>query len=309
MISATTTAAFFDRSTSDIAALRAQANALQGQISSGQKLDTASQDPVAAARLRELTRAQTLSATDTTASNRANADLTLADTSLQSFADAVTQAQQLATQAANGVLNTSQRASIGVQLSQIHSQLVQLANTRDATGNTLFGGQVAGGASGQAYTLDASGNASYTGTTTATQVSLGEGQSVTTSLTGPEFLNFNVAGAPTDLLTTIKTLADALQGGSSNPQAAAQSSLTALNTGLDAIANAQTVVGSRLAFVDLATQHRQTVSDLRTTEQSDLGGTDIASTVVQLQQTLLVLSASQESFTKLASLNLFDKIN
>ncbi len=305
MISSTTTSAFFDRSTQDIAALRAQAETLQGQISSGQKLGTASQDPVAAARLRELTRAQSLSATDTTASNRAQADLTLTDTTLQSFADAVTQAQQLATQAASAVLNTSQRASIGVQLAQIHGQLVSLANTRDATGSALFGGQ----ASGQAYTVNASGQASYTGTTSATQVSLGEGQTVTTSLTGPEFLNFNVAGAPTDLLATIKTLADALQGGSSNPQAAAQSSLTALNTGLDTIANAQTVVGSRLAFVDLATQHRQTVGDLRTTEQADLGGTDIASTVVQLQQTLLVLQASQDSFSKLSNLSLFNKIN
>ena len=305
MISSTTTSAFFDRSTQDIAALRAQANTLQGQISSGQKLDTASQDPVAAARLRELTRAQTLSATDTTAANRATTDLTLADTALQSFADAVTQVQGLATQAASAVLNTSQRAAIGVQLSQIHGQLVQLANTRDVTGNALFGGQT----SGQAYTIDAAGNASYTGTATSTQVSLGEGQSVTTSLTGPEFLNFNVAGAPTDLLATIKTLADALQSGSGNPQAAAQSSLTALGTGLDAIANAQTVVGSRLAFVDLTNQHRQTVGDLRTTEQGDLGGTDIASTVVQLQQTMLVLQASQTSFARLSSLNLFDKIN
>ena len=304
MISSTT-AAFFDRSTQDIAALRAQANTLQGQISSGQKLGTASQDPVAAARLRELTRAQTLSATDTTTANRANADLTLADTTLQSFADAVIQAQGLATQAASAVFNTSQRASIGVQLSQIRSQLVQLANTRDATGNALFGGQT----SGQAYTIDAAGNASYTGTTSATQASLGEGQSVTTSLTGPEFLNFNVAGAPTDLLATIKTLADALQISTGNPQAAAQSSLTALGTGLDAIANAQTVVGSRLAFVDLTNQHRQSVSDLRTTEQGDLGGTDIASTIVQLQQTMLVLQASQTSFAKLSSLNLFDKIN
>ena len=304
MISSTT-AAFFDRSTQDIAALRAQANTLQGQISSGQKLGTASQDPVAAARLRELTRAQTLSATDTTTANRANADLTLADTTLQSFADAVIQAQGLATQAASAVFNTSQRASIGVQLSQIHSQLVQLANTRDATGNALFGGQT----SGQAYTINAAGNASYTGTTSATQASLGEGQSVTTSLTGPEFLNFNVAGAPTDLLATIKTLADALQISTGNPQAAAQSSLTALGTGLDAIANAQTVVGSRLAFVDLTNQHRQSVSDLRTTEQGDLGGTDIASTIVQLQQTMLVLQASQTSFAKLSSLNLFDKIN
>jgi len=224
---------------------------------------------------------------------------------MQSFADAVTQAQQLTTQAANAVLNSSQRASIGTQLTQIHDQLLQLANTRDSTGNALFGGQT----TGQAYTVDAAGNATYAGTANATQVSLGEGQSVTTSLTGPEFLNFNVAGAPTDLLATIKTLADTLTSGTGNPQAAAQGALTALNSGLDAITNAQTVVGSRLAYVDLTNQHRQTVSDLNTTEQSNLGGTDIASTVVQLQQTMLVLQASQDSFSKLSSLNLFDKIN
>lgn len=302
---ASTTSAFFDQSTQDITALRTQANTLQGQISSGQKLDSASQDPVAAARLRELTRAQTLSATDTTSANRANADLTLADTALQNFASTVTQAQQLATQAASSVLNASQRASIGTQLSQIHDQLLQLANTRDSAGNALFGGQT----SGQAYTLDASGKAIYTGTASGTQVSLGEGQSVTTSVTGPEFLNFNVAGAPTDLLTTIKTLADTLQTGSAAGQAAAQTSLTALHSGLDAITNADTIVGSRMAYIDLTNQHRQTVSDLNTTEQSNLGGTDIATTVVQLQQTMLALQASQDSFSKLSSLSLFSKIN
>ena len=305
MISSSTTSAFFDRSASDIAALRTQANTLQGQISSGEKFDSASQDPVAAARLRELTRAQTLSATDATASNRANADLTIADSTLQSFADAVTQAQQLTTQAANAVLNPSQRGSIGTQLSQLHNQLLQLANTRDSTGNALFGGQTAG----QAYTVDAAGNATYAGTASTPPVSLGEGQSVPPSLTGPEFLNFNVAGAPTDLLATIKTLADALTSGAGDPRATAQAALTGLNSGLDAITNAQTVVGSRLAYVDLTNQHRQTVGDLRTTEQGDLGGTDIASTVVQLQQTMLVLQASQDSFSRLSSLTLFSKIN
>lgn len=305
MISSYTTSAFFDRATSDISALRAQANALQTQISSGQKFDSASEDPVAAAQLRELTRAQALSAVDTTAANRANADLTLADGALQNFADAVIQAQQLATQAASSVLNPAQRASIGTQLNQIHAQLVSLTNSKDSTGKALFGGQT----SSQAYTLDAAGNAVYTGTASSTQVSLGEGQSVTSSLTGPEFLNYSVGGTSTDLLATIKSLADTLTTNPSGGQAAAQSSLTSLSAGLDSITNAQTIVGARLAYVDLTNQHRQTVSDLNTTAQTDIGSTDLATTIANLQQTMTVLQAAQESFAKMSGLSLFDKIN
>jgi flagellar hook-associated protein 3 FlgL len=304
MISSSTSA-FFDSATAQITALRTSAAALQTQVSSGSKLHSASDDPLAASQLRQLSRASALSAIDTAAANRASADLNLADSALQSFADTVTQAQALATQAASATLNDTQRASIGTQLAQIHDTLVSLANTRDSTGHALFGGQ----AGGNAYTLDAASAASYTGTAGATQVALGEGQSVTTSLTGPEFLNFSANGTPTDLLATIKGLADALQGGAANPQAAAQGSLTALGQGLDAIATAQTVIGARMAYVDLTTQHRATLGDLRSTQQSDLGGTDLATTVAQLQQTMVVLEASQASFARLSGLSLFDKIN
>jgi hypothetical protein len=43
-------------------------------------------------------------------------------------------------------------------------------------------------------------------------------------------------------------------------------------------------------------------------EQADIGGTDIASTVTQLQQAMLVLEASQASFAKLSGLSLFDQL-
>lgn len=303
--SSTSTSAFFDGAVSQIQSLRQQADALQQQLSSGNKLPDGSSDPVAASRLRLLSRADTLGKIDTTASNRANSDLRLADEGLQSFADAITQAQQLATQAASSVLNTSQRASIGTQLQQLFGQMVQLANTRDSVGHSLFGGET----SGQAYTLNAAGQAVYSGTGPATQVDLGEGQTVTATLTGPEFLDFQVNGAPANLLETVRQLASDLQGGSPNPQAAAQGALDSLSAGLDAVATAQTVIGARQAFVELNTNHRATVTDLRTSEQADLGGTDIATTIASLQQTMLVLQASQSSFARLSQLSLFSVLN
>ncbi|MFX8820964.1 hypothetical protein ABTM55_19535, partial [Acinetobacter baumannii] len=83
------------------------------------------------------------------------------------------------------------------------------------------------------------------GNGTAGQLSLGDGQSVSRSLTGPEFLNFkDKAGNSTDLLTAIKTLADSLSAGGPAAQAAAKTSLDTLATALDQVTTAQTVVGS-----------------------------------------------------------------
>ena len=55
-------------------------------------------------------------------------------------------------------------------------------------------------------------------------------------------------------------------------------------------------------------ERRTTLTELRSTEEADLGGTDIASTVAQLQQTLTVLEASQASFSKLSNLSLFNNL-
>jgi flagellar hook-associated protein 3 FlgL len=182
--------------------------------------------------------------------------------------------------------------------------MLAVANSRDSAGHSLFGGEMAG----QPYTLDGSGNAVYSGTATAGEISLGEGQIVSRGLTGPEFLNFTSAGSPTDLMAVVKGLGDALKGGVPNPAAYARNSLTALNTGLDKITTAQTVVGSRLSWIDLTTEHRSNLGELRAAEQTDIGATDIPGTMVKLTQTMTVLEASQASFTKLASLSLFDML-
>ena len=106
--------------------------------------------------------------------NRATSDLTLADSAIQEIADNLIRAQELATQAATGTLNDGQRTAIGEQIANIRSNLVALANSKDSFGHALFGGE----ASGDAYTLDAGGNPVYSGTASAGELALGDGQSV-----------------------------------------------------------------------------------------------------------------------------------
>ncbi len=303
-ISSTSTSAFYERATMDLSALRKQAEGLQGQLSSGSRLSRSSDNPVAASRLRTLARATEMSNVDVANANRATADLKLTDTALSTFADYVTRARELTIQASNGTLTTSQRASIGGELLQIHGSLYALANTRDSTGHALFGGQTAG----SAYTLDGAGNAVYSGTATTEDLPLGDGQSVKRGLTGPEFLGFSVNGNPTDLMAVIKTLGDALMGAVADPAQAARDALSPLSDALDTVTTGQTQIGARLAWIELTNDRRTTLSELHAGEEADLGATDLGSTIAELQQVMLVLEASQASFVKLASLSLFELI-
>jgi flagellar hook-associated protein 3 FlgL len=304
-IVSTSTSAFFDKSITDMASLRGQAEKMQNQMSSGNKLQRSSDDPVAASRLRLLQRADALSQIDSSNADRATADLNLADSAMSSFVDYINRAKELATQAASGTLTSDQRASLGEEMQQIYSNMVSLANSRDSAGHALFGGESAG----DAYTLDASGNATYTGTAGAGNLSLGDGQSISRGLTGPEFLNFSVNGTPTDLLSVVKGLADDLQGSSSDPQTAARDGMTALDAGLDKMTTGQTVVGTRLNWIDTTTTRRTNLGELRANEEQTIGGVDIATTVAQLQETTTVLEASQAGFAKLANLSLFNSIS
>ena len=304
-IVSTSTSAFFERSRANLKDLRAQTETLQGQLSSGSKLSRSSDDPVAASRLRSLSRLESLSNIDKSNSQRANADLSLADAALSDMSDALIRAQELATQAASDSISSDQRTSIGRELDSIYSTLMTLANARDSNGHALFGGE----SSGDAYALDASGNPVYVGTPSSGTLPLGEGQTVARSLTGPEFLNFSVGGTPTDLLSVVKNLGAALQGAAADPAGAANDGLDALKAGLDSLTTGQTVVGTRLAWIELTTDRRTNLSQLRSTEETDIGATDIASTAASLQEALLVLEASQASFTKLANLSLFNNLS
>ncbi len=296
------TSAFYERSTLSMNILRLQAEDLQTQIASGQRLSRSSDDPVAAARLRDLARAESISAASLSNANRANADLTLADSAVAEIANNLARAQELATQAANGTLSDAQRQIIGEQLTNIKANLIALANSRDSAGHALFGGEAAG----NAYSTDGSGNAVYTGTSSSSELPLGDGQSVVRGVTGPEVFNFTHNGNPTDLFAVIGTLAAALTSGTGDPIAAANDALGAMNAGLEKITTTQTVIGARMNWVDLNIERYQRQGEMRANEQSIIGSTDVSSAITQLQQMMTVLEASQASFVKLANLSLFN---
>jgi flagellar hook-associated protein 3 FlgL len=297
------TGAFFERATRQIGALRERANDLQAQIGSGERLSRSSDDPVSAARLRTLARRERLSEIDQRNADRAMGDLQLTDKALGALADLTARAKELAMQAANGSLGAEQRQLLRAELDGVRESLLMVANGRNGAGQALFGGQ----APGLAY-QDGGAGIVYVGTAAAETVGIGDGQTVTRALTGPEVFSFDFGGAPTDLFAVLGTLSAALLDPLADHSAAGQLAMSAIDSGLEKVATAQTIVGSRMAWVEIIDERRLTTGELVAEERAEIGGADLATTMTRLQEVMTVLEASQASFVRLASLSLFDRL-
>ena len=122
--------------------LRAQGDtfATQAQISSGKRLQTAADDPVAAARILKIDQEQSQ-----TQQFIANADslenrLSLEEAQLKGVTSLLARVREQTVYAANGVLSQSERETIGIEIKGRLDELVNLANTRDSNGEYIFSG-------------------------------------------------------------------------------------------------------------------------------------------------------------------------
>ena len=297
------TGAFYERASRQIGSLRERAGELQNQIGSGERLSRSSDDPVAAARLRTLARRDRLSEVDQRNSDRALGDLQLTDRALGSLADLTVRAKELAMQAANQSLGAEQRQLLRAEIDGLRESLLLVANSRNGAGTALFGGE----APGLAYQDDGAG-ITYVGTASAETVGIGDGQSVTRALPGPDVFAFEHAGAPSDLFAVLGTLSAALQDPLADHAAAGQLAMGGVDAGLEKITTAQTIIGSRMGWIEIIEERRLMTSELVADERAEIGGADLATTMTRLQEVMTVLEASQASFLRLASLSLFDKL-
>ena len=296
------TSAFYERATQQIGGLRSQAENLQQQIGSGERLTRSSDDPVAATEHSHARRGERLAEVDQRNSDRAQTDLKMADEALGSVADLVIRAKELAMQAANGTLSPEQRIAIGGSIAGLRQNLLSIANSRNAAGHALFGGQAAGAA----YTDDGT-TVTYAGTAGANPIDLGNGQTVNPAIAGPDVFALEVEGTATDLFAVLGNLAAALQTGA-DATAACGTALAGLEVGLDKVTTAQTLVGGRLGWIEVMDQRREATGELMADERAAVGGADLATTMTRLQEVMTVLEASQASFVRLSGLSLFNML-
>jgi flagellar hook-associated protein 3 FlgL len=123
----------------DLANTQAQMQQAQAQVSSGYRLQEASDDPSAIADIYQLQ--TTLAQNQQTQTNLGNVQsgLSSADTALQSAVSQIQTAISLATQGASTTTTPDEMANLATQVSQIMQSLVGVANT-NVNGSYIFSG-------------------------------------------------------------------------------------------------------------------------------------------------------------------------
>lgn len=248
---------------------------LQIQVSTGKRLQRASDDPVAARRIATIGTAQASATTWAANVATASAQVSQADAALGSVSNLLVRARELALSAANGTMNASDRASVAAELAGIADEIDGLAASRDANGEALF-------ASGTAKVVRFDADVSFAPVPSAADA-------------------FVVGGNP--LSTGLRDAAAAIASGDT----------AGINAALDTLATSISHVADQRATMGLSAGRLERIGDglaargiALADERSAAEDTDMHVAIAQLNATTLTLEAAQASFARINRQTLFD---
>ncbi len=132
----------------------------QEQISTGNRILTPADDPVASVRLLQLEQQQNILTQYSDNLTAATNSLTQEESTLNAVNNILQRVRELAVQSGDGALSKDDRQSIALELREREDELFALFNSRNARGEYLFSGYQG---KTQPFIRDAAGNYSYVG--------------------------------------------------------------------------------------------------------------------------------------------------
>ncbi|WP_455813190.1 flagellar hook-associated protein FlgL [Pseudomonas graminis] len=291
------------------------------QLSTGNRVNRPSDDPVAAAQAVVVSQAQAETAQYKTARVFATQNQSTEETTLKQVADVVISAQTTVVAASNGVLSDADRASYATQLEGIRAQLLNLANSTDGNGRYVFAGYESDTAP---FTTDATtGETTYNGGLTPITQKVDASRTLTTNHTGKQVFDSLTSSATkepdgttgesnifTILDTAIKSLKVPLDDADQTAVDAEAANMGKANRGLSNVLNnvssVRAEIGTNLQELDnLDSKGDDTTLNLKT-QMSGLIGADTTETISSYTMQQAALQASYTVFQQMSKLSLFN---
>ncbi len=167
-------------------ALQTALSKTQTELSTGKQIQSAADNPTGMAQVNQLNAELSASQQYVTNGNLATSNLQLEAQALSDATNLLQSARDLAVQANNAALSSSQRQDIATQLSQQLQQLVAIGNRTDGNGNYLF----AGYASNTEPFAQNGGSVTYQGADETGQAQISGNQRISSGDTGSSvFMN------------------------------------------------------------------------------------------------------------------------
>ena len=149
---------------------QASLSAAQEQMTTGKRVNRASDDPAAAARSERALASERRGVASQRAVDASSNAMTITESALADAGNLLHDARESLVAAGNAGYGDAERVTISKQLADVRQQLLSIANRTDGAGTYLFGGQ----GSNQAPFIDAPGGVQFQGTTGPMQVASGE---------------------------------------------------------------------------------------------------------------------------------------
>jgi len=290
----------------------------QQEISSGVKLNTPADNPVAFASASRLSVKDSQLSQYQTNIDNATGKIQVQESTLGSVTTMLQRVKSIAVQANNGAHSATSRAALVDELQQLKSAISGQANATDERGEYLFSGTAA-----RAKPYDATGaiNPKIDPTTAQganagpVNLQIAEGRSVETSrLAGGIFsVSSSASGTPAggaqSVMQVIDTLSQAITNQPANVQTVYQNTQSDLNTIMNQVTDARGKMGNSLNMLDQAKNDNSAESLVNKQTLSSLRDTDMASAITKLNQSYMNLQATQQSMAKIQGLSLFNYIN
>ncbi|MGO4378471.1 flagellar hook-associated protein FlgL [Pseudoduganella sp. RAF53_2] len=182
--------AIFDSGVTQLSRLQTSLAKTQNQLSSGLRVLTPADDPIASARALEVTQSQSMNAQFQTNRDNARSSLSQVDQALGSGTSLLQDIKTLIVNAGNGSLSQTDREALATELDGRLADLMGVANTADGAGGYLFAGYRS---STLPFTPTASG-AAYQGDSGQRELQVGSSRQLPISASGASIFENNVTG-------------------------------------------------------------------------------------------------------------------
>jgi len=289
------TTQFFKTSTEQMQSRQRTVSDIQAQLGSGKQVVNPSDAPRKANLVSQLESAKELQSTYLRNVETARTRLTSEETVMTAMTEIAQRVSELAIQASNDTLGAEDRSIIGAEVSALRDELLNLANTKDLSGNYIFSGNKT---QSPAFVEDASGTVSYNGDYGRHHVNLSEVRSLPVNTLGIELFSAN------DFLA-LDGLVDDLR---SDDGPGIRDALSGVNTIVDKLTISFGDMAGRMTALDSQyeiIEDTQLRLDKLLMSENDV---DYAEAVTELSRESLALQALQASFSKLSQLSLFNYI-
>ncbi len=290
---------FNEQSVARFSDLSGEIQQIQSRIATGKNILKASDDPIAMVNISAAKEKQ--SQLNRYASNidRATSRLSMAEVTITEMQSAVTRIYELSIQARNDTYSQNDRLAIKAEVEALRDLMVDLANGKDADGNSLFSGYRT---HISPFVADTDGRITYQGDQGNHALPASETMALTTSINGASaFMRVKTDDGYTSLFSVIDDLIEEVEF-----IGASDTSLNHIKDSVDHLSVNTTKIG---ALINKAETQKDAISERQMVITDALSGmedADISSLVTKMQSLMVSRDAAQQSFVMIGQQNLFD---